>query len=113
MRKKCLLIIAVLVVVLCNSGVVISGNLIIGDGSTLTINGSTLDINCSSIYVQTGGSLLLQSGTIRDLGSITVDPGATYDNSGTVVNCESGPTRTIIIIPFPNSGLVIPVALPE
>lgn len=87
--------------------------LTIGSGSTFTINGGTLDVNCLGISVMAGGSLLLQNGTIYDSGGIIVAATGIYDKTGgTVSNCSGG-GGNVIIIPLPNTGLVIPVVIPQ
>lgn len=74
-----------------------AGEVIIHDGGSLTVaTGSTLLMNCYGLTVETGGSFVVDGGTVLKRGKLTLE-GGIYSVAGRVEKCW----RAFYVIPGP------------
>ena len=82
--------------------------LTINDGATLTVDGPTLDLNCLDILVKDGGTLILKSGMIQDLGAKTVETGGLFTKISGTIDYPTCPPSNSLPEVTPGQSFTIP-----
>lgn len=82
----------------------LAGEVVIHNGGSLTVaTGSTLLMNCNGLTVETGGSFVVDGGTVLERGPLTLE-GGIYSVAGRLEKCGGA----FYVIPGPQGkGAII------